>query len=254
LGKVSLCSEKFNAGKLCGTPRMVVKLEGMKGQRQRLVYINGFLLGMTLQLSLGPVFFAVLHKALTEGAREALKMTMGAAIIDAFYIGLSFTGIALLLQLKILQGTVLLAGALVLIFFGLRYIKKASEHVHINKEAPENQVNRQAKIIKNNIDRSSFVYGLKLTAINPLTIIFWSGTFGALIASGMLGSAEDALMYAFGCVSATILFLGLISITAPRLSLQLNQKIEYIFDIFVGLILIAFGLIMICKFAGTMIK
>ena len=244
MGKVSLCSEKFNAGKTCGTSRMVVKLEGMKGQRQRLVYINGFLLGMTLQLSLGPVFFAVLHKALTEGAREALKMTMGAAIIDAFYIGLSFTGIALLLQLKILQGTVLLAGALVLIFFGLRYIKKASEHVHINKEASENQVNRQTKIIKNNIDRSSFVYGLKLTAINPLTIIFWSGTFGALMASGILGSTKEALFYASGCVSATLFFLGLISIFAPNMPVKLNRKIEIIFDYFVGSVLIGFGLIM----------
>jgi threonine/homoserine/homoserine lactone efflux protein len=216
-----------------------------------LEFINGFLLGMTLQLSLGPVFFAVLHKALTGGAREALKMTMGAAIIDAFYIGLSFTGIALLLQLKILQNTLLLAGALVLIFFGSRYIKKAREHAHLNKETPENQVIRQRKIIKNNIDRSSFVYGLKLTAINPLTIIFWSGTFGALMASGILGSTKEAFFYASGCISATLFFLGMISIFAPNIPVKLNRKIEIIFDYFIGAVLIGFGLIMFFRLIKT---
>ena len=106
------------------------------------MYLNGLLLGMTLQLSLGPVFFAVLHKALTEGSREAAKMTLGAALIDAFYIGLSFTGIAFLLQLKYLQGAVLIFGAFILIIFGLRYIKKALKGIYEvnNEEKSRNKI------------------------------------------------------------------------------------------------------------------
>ena len=210
---------------------------------------------MTLQLSLGPVFFAVLHKALTEGSREALKMTLGAAMIDALYIGLSFTGIALLLQLQVLQSAILAIGAVILVLFGMRYFRRAySRKVNYQGVVKGSMTVRPDEVIYKGIHGSSLVYGLKITAINPLTIVFWSGTFGALIASGMLGSAEDAIMYAFGCVSATIFFLGLISIAAPRFPLRLNQKMEYIFDIFVGSILIAFGLIMLCRFVGTMIK
>lgn len=210
---------------------------------------------MTLQLSLGPVFFAVLHKALTEGSREALKMTLGAAIIDAFYIGLSFTGMALLLQLQVLQSAILAIGAVILVLFGLRHFRRAHSRRVNYQGATKGSMNvRPDDVISKRTHGSSLVYGLKITAINPLTIVFWSGTFGALIASGMLGSAKDALMYAVGCVSATIFFLGLISITAPRFSLRLNLKLEYLFDILVGLILIAFGLIMLCRFVGTMIK
>lgn len=103
-----------------------------------LSYLNGFLLGMTLQLSLGPVFFAVLHKAVTEGSREAIKMTLGAAIIDATYISLSFTGIALLLQIKFMQSLLLIFGSLVLIAFGLRYMGKARQKsIYIMKKSKQ---------------------------------------------------------------------------------------------------------------------
>ncbi len=209
---------------------------------------------MALQLSLGPVFFAVLHKALTEGSREALKMTFGAAIIDALYIGLSFTGIALLLQLKILQNAILVIGAIILVLFGLRHFRRAHDCLRKYKDLTTGNMSVQPEVVPKKIHGSSFAYGLKLTAINPLTIVFWSGTFGALIASGTLSSTGEALMYASGCVSATIFFLGLISITAQYFSLRFDKKLEFVFDLIVGAILIAYGLFMVYRFINIIIK
>lgn len=208
-------------------------------------YFKGLLLGMTLQLSLGPVFFGVLHKALTENRCEALKMSLGAAVIDALYIGLSFTGVALLLQIILAQSIVLGLGSLVLILFGLRYLSKAVRHKKKNNEWEQEAIDNlhdHDNAVK--IDGSSFLYGLKITAVNPLTIVFWSGTFGALLAAGLLDSARDALLYAAGCVSATLLFLGTISITAPLIPFRRSNKIATGFDLFVGVVLIIFGLVM----------
>lgn len=210
-------------------------------------YFHGLMLGMTLQLSLGPVFFAVFHKAVTAGSKEAFKLTMGVAIIDAAYIGLSFTGIALLLQIELLQMIVLVIGALVLVLFGLRYIQKGRYRLNTTETSGNFETNSENRYdIK--LSQSSFTYGLKLTAINPLTVVFWSGTFGALIASGIIENAREAVFYGMGCVSATIVFLGTTSFLVPHIPLPRNTKLEMVFDYFVGLVLIVFGVLMVLRF------
>jgi len=201
------------------------------------------MLGMTLQLSLGPVFFAVLHKAVTAGSIEAFKLTMGVAIIDAAYIGLSFTGIALLLQIEMLQMTVLVIGALVLIMFGLRYIQKGRNRLSAI-ETPGSFETNSVNTDDIKKSQSSFNYGLKLTAINPLTVVFWSGTFGALLASGVIENTREAVFYGMGCVSATIIFLGITSFLVPYIPLPRNKKLETVFDYIVGLVLVIFGVLM----------
>ncbi len=215
-------------------------------------YFKGLLLGMTLQLSLGPVFFAVLHKAITKNSGEALKMSFGAAAIDALYIGLSFTGVALLLQIIVAQSIVLGLGAMVLMVFGLRYLRKANQRFKKSTEGSQGTIsNRHDHAAR--AEDSSFLYGLKITAVNPLTIVFWSGTFGALLGAGLLDSFRDALLYASGCVSATLLFLGTVSMVAPRLPFKSSKKIETGFDIIVGLVLIIFGLVMFYRLINLFI-
>ncbi|MEW5784422.1 MAG: LysE family transporter [Bacillota bacterium] len=206
-------------------------------------FIKGLALGLTLQLSVGPVFFAVLHKAAVEGSREAFKMTLGVAVVDACYIAVSFTGIAALLQVKALQSVILAAGAAVLVYFGLRYIRNAPAG---NEELPAKPAQPARKIFLG----GSFAYGLKLTAVNPLTIIFWSGTFGALLASRILAGPAEAALTAAGCVSATLLFLGLISFFGRFLPLRRNPRLSVICDCAVGAVLIIFGCIMVYKLVG----
>ena len=205
-------------------------------------YINGFLLGMTLQLSLGPVFFAILHKAITENGLEAFKMSMGAACVDTFYIALSFTGIALILQVQATQSILLVFGGIVLIYFGLKYIKKAG-----GKNSRSISFQETTNLREDKKKNSSFAYGVKLTAINPLTIVFWSGTFSALLASGALSGLKGSLLFSAGCISATVFFLGVISFIAPLLQLKRNFKLERAFDYIVGAVLILFGLFMLSR-------
>lgn len=208
-----------------------------------MAFLKGLALGLTLQISVGPVFFAVLHKAAVEGSREAFKMSLGAAVVDACYIAVSFTGIAALLQIKALQSVILAAGAAVMVYFGLRYIKNASVG---NKKLSENTLESTRNLFKG----GSFVYGLKLTAVNPLTIVFWSGTFGALLASGILAGPVEAALTAAGCVTSTLLFLGLISFLGRFLPLRRNPRVSVICDCAVGAVLIIFGCVMVYKLVG----
>ncbi|MDW7740439.1 MAG: LysE family transporter [Bacillota bacterium] len=213
-------------------------------------YIKGFLLGMTLQLSLGPVFFAVLHKAITENSREAFKMVLGAAIIDACYIGLSFTGIVLLLQIKALNSAVLAIGASALAYFAIKYFRRAagSRNTGKNKE-----IINSDRINEQNRGGSSLTYGLKLTALNPMTIIFWSSTFGALITTGILSGTSESILFATGCVTATVFFLGGVSFLSPFVPFHKLGRIESYFDYFVGIVLIIFSILMFYRFLNSLI-
>jgi threonine/homoserine/homoserine lactone efflux protein len=192
------------------------------------IYLKGFLLGMTLQLSVGPVFFALLHKSIKEGFIEGLKMTLGVALVDAAYIALSFTAVSGILAASGNLAWILrLVGALVLCYFGLGYFRRAG---------------KQSFNAEDSGTGKSFYYGLKLTMINPLSIVFWTGTFGAVVASGMVPVGNGMLLYAGGCVSATLLFLTGASFLGSRVQGFLTPRVMKNLDRTVGTCLFLFAI------------
>jgi len=57
-------------------------------------FLEGLGFGLILQVSVGPVCVAVLHKGLTLGFRHAFSMVWGVALVDAIYIVLSVIGVS----------------------------------------------------------------------------------------------------------------------------------------------------------------
>ena len=197
-------------------------------------FLKGLLLGLTLQLSVGPVCFAVLHKSINKGFKEAFKMVLGVTIIDGMYIILSFTGIGLLLKIYMLKKIILILGAIALALFGITYLKNAHKKDLEAKDYSTNESNS-----------NSFLYAIGLTATNPLTIIFYSGLFGTLLASGNLSDTPSTILYSLGVLSATVIFLSFIGILGEVILKRVNKKILRILDYIVGVVLILLGIKMI---------
>lgn len=197
-----------------------------------ILLIQGLLFGLTLQMSVGPVCLGVMHKSITRGFREASKMVWGVVLADGAYIAASLLGMAKLLEIPGIKTIMLMVGAGVLIYFGLNIIMKNGNKNTCITAAEENE--------------NSFYYGLKLTLTNPLTIIFWSGVFGALAASGELGGLGSIMLYGGGCLLSTFLFLTIVSLGGRLLTpLLTNGAIRKRMDWVVGLFLIFFGLKMV---------
>jgi threonine/homoserine/homoserine lactone efflux protein len=196
-------------------------------------FLKGLLFGLVLQLSVGPVCFAVLHRAITNGFREAFKMVLGVALVDGIYILISFTGIGLLLKIYVFKKIILILGALVLSSFGIIHLKNARK-----KNIPSPKINTNNSSTMTN----SFLYAIGLTAINPLTIIFWSGVFGTLITSSELVGLSNIILYSLGCISSTIIFLSFIGLIGKLLLKKVNNKVLSILDYIVGIILILFSI------------
>jgi len=190
---------------------------------------EGLAFGMMLQLAVGPVCVSVLQKGMTGSFLQAFQMVWGVVLADAAYILLALLGISSLLQLEPLRLGIGLAGAALLMYFGVQNLRAKS---------PELQ-----QSVDNSDSGSSLKYGFLLTLSNPLTILFWSGVFGGLIASTKFSTPSAAYAFGSGCILATLVFLTVIAglgkfigtfFRQPQLMLWLNR--------IVGLFLVAFAI------------
>lgn len=85
--------------------------------------LEGFLLGLTLSLLIGPVFFALLDIAIRKGFREGAKMALGINMSDWFFAGLAILGIGSIQhQIESSYWLAYIGGAL-LIILGLNGIR-----------------------------------------------------------------------------------------------------------------------------------
>lgn len=188
---------------------------------------QGLGFGLILQISVGPVCIAVLHQGLSQGFRQAWAMVWGVAVVDALYIVLSVLGVSALLQIGPARIAIGLAGAGLLIFFGLRYLRAPAPTARV--EASGASVGK------------SFTYGAGLTLTNPLTILFWAGVLGAMMSTRTFDQPGGVVFFASGCVAATLLFLTAVAMAGHLLERVLDDRLALWLNRAVGLFLIGFA-------------
>lgn len=198
---------------------------------------DGIVFGMLLQLSVGPVCLAILQLSIRRGFAQAWKMIAGVALVDAFYMAGAIGGISLVLQLTWVKQIVLIGGAATLAWFGVDSLR--SQQADGGAETKRGAAARAEK--------NSFVYGLSLTLTNPLTILFWSGVFGSLMASRQLPDMPTLFLFAAGCLLSTLVFLGLVAMLGKLLARYLVPKWLRIVNRLVGICLIGFAMLLLQK-------
>lgn len=192
-------------------------------------FLQGLAFGLILQISVGPVCIAVLHKGLSQGFGHAFAMSWGAALVDTFYIVLSIVGISALLQADAVRNVVGVAGALLLVYFGIRYLRAPAGTTRIENSGNDSLL-------------KSFTYGLALTLTNPLTILFWAGVLGAMMSTHTFNQAGGVVYFAGGCIAATLLFLTAVALAGHLLERILTERLTLWLNRAVGLFLIGFAI------------
>ncbi|MGE5702343.1 MAG: LysE family translocator [Clostridia bacterium] len=189
-------------------------------------FLQGVVFGLTLQLSVGPVFFALVQRALSRGWREGVKMAAGVTVVDAGYMAASAFGAASLLLIPAVKQVLLWGGAALLLWFAGKLLRSGEETAAATER----------------IETSSFTYGMVLTLGNPLTILFWSGVYGSLLASGSLGGSGSLFRYSLGCAASTFLFLGATALLAGKISRHISGKTVKRLNQLVGCVLVVFAI------------
>ncbi|BAK98374.1 putative efflux protein [Oscillibacter valericigenes Sjm18-20] len=198
--------------------------------------LKGLRFGMLLQLAIGPICFMVFNTSTTYGFVWGLHLVLAIALVDTIYIALSCIGIASIINRGKIKMAVKLIGCFVLVLFGANTISGAFDLSFLPHIA----------VLSNISEKNLFVQGLLLTASNPLTIIFWGGVFSTQIIENAWNK-KQLFLFAVGCVMATIIFLTAVAILGSILSSFLPQVMVKFLNVAVGVVLIFFGIRLLCK-------
>jgi threonine/homoserine/homoserine lactone efflux protein len=127
--------------------------------------IKGFLAGIWLSFSFGPVFFALIQESIKKGVKRALWFDFGVLLSDLFYIFLSFWGASFIMGNEHYRFIIGTAGGILLIGFGLApFFKKkyATEEVSITPMA-DTRKGLAGAVLK----------GFMMNLLNPSVLFIW---------------------------------------------------------------------------------
>ena len=207
-----------------------------------MIFLDGFLTGLILQIAIGPVFFYILNLALARSLLDAYAAIGAAVLVDCLYISLAILGVGKALENRQVKTILSLVGAVVLGFFGWVMIQDPG-----NGRLVLQIVSGSTNPI------SSFLSTLLLTISSPLTIVFWTGVFASKAVEKEYYK-KDLIPFGIAAGLATLVFLG-ISITALYyLQFSLPGNLMRYLNSAVGVILILYGVVRLGKLIQEMIK
>lgn len=200
------------------------------------IFKRGLITGLFLQLAIGPVFFFVINLTLQRSIYDGLAGVLAVTLVDYFYVVLSVVGIGKMLKEKRIKNAFEIIGPVILIIFGGLMLGGGANDGFLN--------------FSNNNSTSlflSFVSVFILTISSPVTIIFFTGLFTAK-ASEYNYTQRDLYVFGAAVGFATLMFMSLSVILFSLIGSFVPIALIRVLNIFVGLVLIFYGLTRVVKF------
>lgn len=130
----------------------------------------GFMfLGITLAAPIGPVNAAQLDKGMKSGFFHAWLVGLGSLLADMLYMIAVFLGFIQFLEVPIVKVFLWSFGCFVLMYTGIESILSVGKVKLMTRGNSESAM-------------KAFLYGFFISISNPLTILFWLGIFGSVLA------------------------------------------------------------------------
>ncbi|MEW9050149.1 MAG: LysE family transporter [Neobacillus sp.] len=187
------------------------------------------ILGFTLAAPIGPVNSARLDMGIKNGFWHAWVVGVGSMIADAIFMLMVYLGMVQFLGIPIVQIFLWLFGGFILIYSGVESIKGA------------NSINLNYRREKDSLFKC-FMTGFIMSITSPLSILFWLGIYGSVLAkTAQTNGTEQLLIY------SSMIFLGLtfwdlfVAGLTTGFRRLLNVKSLIAISILSGISLIAFG-------------
>ena len=187
------------------------------------------ILGFTLAAPIGPVNSARLDKGIKNGFWHAWVVGVGSMIADGIFMLMVYLGMVQFLGIPIVQIFLWLFGGFILIYSGVESIKNANT-------ITLNYSRQKESLFK------CFITGFIMSITSPLSILFWLGIYGSVLAkTAQTNGTESLLIY------SSMIFLGLtfwdIFVAALTTGFRklLNVKSLIAISIISGLSLVIFG-------------
>ncbi|MFA5322363.1 MAG: LysE family transporter [Smithella sp.] len=205
--------------------------------------MQNIILGLTLAAPIGPVNLEIIKRGLNFGFRQAFLTGMGAMSADATYLTLIFFGLTSFLNVPLMKIALGLGGSFILIYLGLISAKEFFRKTAIAE-------NQQRRIFKN-----PFVTGYFLAISSPMTIVWWTGIFGSLLAlQPHTQTTLSAFLSCFAILLGCFTWVFFLAIALHWGKKIINEKIVGFISLVAGIFLMAFGIYFLYRTVSLMIN
>lgn len=198
------------------------------------MYVGAFfsyvLLGLSLAAPIGPINAAQLDKGIKSGFLHAWFLGIGATSVDALYMLVVYFGSVHFLSSDFMKTFLFSFGCFVLIYTGIEGVMSAGKITqHRNAKGDS--------VVK------CFFSGFLLSLTNPLTILFWLGIYGSVLAK-TANTYETEQLILYSCAIFTGILCWDIAMAALASTFRRYLAATFLTAVSVisGLSLIGFGI------------
>lgn len=193
------------------------------------ILISYIFLGISLAAPIGPVNSARLDKGIKNGFWHAWVVGAGSMIADAFFMLLVYLGMVQFLGIPIVQIFLWSFGGFILIYSGIECILGVNSVTLTYSRKKESLI-------------KCFLTGFIMSITSPLSILFWLGIYGSVLAkTAQMNGTSQLLIY------SCMIFVGLtiwdifVAALTSGFRRYLNDGSLKVISIISGVSLIGFG-------------
>ncbi|MGG6314423.1 LysE family transporter [Paenibacillus macerans] len=188
------------------------------------------LLGLSLSAPIGPVNAAQLDKGIRGGFLHAWFVGIGAVIADILYMLLVYFGVVHFLNTPFMKTFLWMFGFFILTYIGIDSLKQAGK-------IPLGEMRGSEPLSK------SFLSGFFMSVSNPLSILFWLGIYGSVLAQAASAArVQDLVVNSCAIIAGLLLWDFTMAGFASVFRKLLTHRILVFISVLSGLSLIGFGL------------
>lgn len=193
------------------------------------IFISYIILGISLAAPIGPINAAQLDKGIKNGFLHAWLLGLGAMLADGFYMLCVYFGLVHFIETPFIKSFLYLFGCFVLTYTGVESFFNAGK-------ISSNQYRTNESL------RKSFSTGFLMSISNPLTILFWLGIYGSVLAKTMQ-TVNSGQLFIYSSAIFIGLFIWDVTMAGVASSFRklLNSTLLKSISILSGLSLIGFG-------------
>lgn len=194
------------------------------------LYLSYILLGLSLAAPIGPINAAQIDRGIRNGFLHSWFVGIGAILADAIYMLIVYIGVVQFLENSFMKTFLWSFGSFVLLYTGAESIMGAGK-IHLE------QNRHKEPLVK------ALLSGFLMSISNPLTILFWLGIYGSILAETAASYKNSQLV-----LYSSAIFIGLLvwDITMAGISSSfkkyLTSKLIVFISFLSGFSLIGFGI------------
>ncbi|MEK4297076.1 MULTISPECIES: LysE family transporter [Paenibacillus] len=194
-------------------------------------FIGYIVLGLSLSAPIGPINAAQLDNGIRKGFWHAWVVGLGAISADIIFMLLVYFGVIHLLESPFIKAFLWLFGFFVLVYTGIESIKNAGVISEPGMRSSDSSLTK------------SYWSGLLMSLFNPLSILFWLGIYGSILAkAAMEYPMQQLLIYSGAIVLGILIWDVSMAVATSMFRKVLTTRVLKSISVLSGLSLVGFGL------------